>query len=128
MTGRDDITSLISLLRHQPGPRKPPSEMEDRIFALLQSIPHLKPNISEQQCRHYAKYLNGIVTMANVNHQRPETQRVGAKRTQAKLEKLSDLAEKMTVEMNSAHRETNELIQAALPEGSSLSQYKRVMN
>jgi hypothetical protein len=124
MIGETDTNRPFASRLRQP---KPPSETENKIFALLKSIPALKPDISEMQFRHYANYLNGVVVMAHMNHQRPETRRVGAKRTQAELDKLSDLAEEMTIEMNSAHRETNELIRAALPKGSSLSQYKNVM-
>jgi hypothetical protein len=108
-------------------PRKGPSEIENRIFALLKSIP-LKPGITEEHCRSYANYLNGVAVFAHMNHQRPDSQRVGARRTQAELEKLSDLAEKIAKVMNSTHLETNELIEAALPKGKSLSQYKREMN
>ncbi|MFZ0352933.1 MAG: hypothetical protein WAM12_04615 [Pseudolabrys sp.] len=109
-------------------PRKPPSETENKIFALLRSIPVLKSHISKEHCRSYANYLNGAVILAEMNHQGPQSQRVGAKRTQTELKRLSDLAEKMARAMNSAHQETNALLAAALPKGSSLSQYKRVMN
>jgi hypothetical protein len=107
-------------------PRKPPSEIENRIFELLKSIP--VPRISEQHCRAYANRLNAVAVMAQMHGQRPEAQRVGAKRTQTELERLSDLAEKMTQAMNCAHLESNNLIRAALPKGVSLSQYKRTMN
>jgi hypothetical protein len=69
-----------------------------------------------------------VVVVANMNHQRPEAQRVGARRTQAELERLSNLAEMIAKALNGAHRETNTLIAAALPKGKSLSQYKHDMN
>jgi hypothetical protein len=128
MTGQDDIGSLIGQLRHQPRPRVPPSETEDKIFALLKSIPVLKPDISDEHCRSYANFLNGVVVLANMNHHGPQSQSVGAKCAQAELKRLSDLAEKMARAMNSAHQKTYALLAAALPKGSSLSQYKRVMN
>jgi hypothetical protein len=109
-------------------PRKPPSETEVKIFGLLKSIPILRHEITEEHCRAYANYLNGVVVMAHMNHQRPEAQRIGARRTQVELEKISDLAEKIAKAMNATHLETNNLIQAALPKGKSLSQYKRDMN
>jgi len=125
MIGENDANNSVA---RQQRPHKPPSETENKIFAVLQSIPVLKPNISENQFRHYAKYLNGVVIIAHMNHQRPETRRVGAKSTQAELDKLSDLAEKIAQAMNGAHQETNALIEATLPEGKSLSRYRRDMN
>ena len=108
-------------------PANQPSETELKIFALLKSIPLLKPDITEEHCRGYANYLNGVAVFAHMSHQRPESQRVGAVRTQAELKRLSDLAEKIAIVMNGAHRETNKFIKAALPQGKSLSQYKRDM-
>ena len=109
-------------------PSKPPSETENKIFALLRSIPVLKPHISDEHCRGYANYLNGVVLLAHMNHHGPQSQRVGAKRTRTELKRLSDLAEKMARAMNSAHQETHALLAAALPKDLSLSQYKRGMN
>jgi len=110
------------------GPDKSPSEIETKIFSVLKSIPILKAGITEEHCREYAKYLNGVVVMAHLNYQRPEAQHVGARRARAELERISDLAEKIAKAMNDAHRETNALIEAALPKGKTLSQYKRDMN
>ena len=109
-------------------PRRAPSEMENKIFALLKAIPNRKVDITEEYCRAYAQGLNGIALMAQMNHQGPQSERVGAKRTQAELKRLSDLAERIVRAMNNAHQETNALLAAALPKGSSLSRYKRVMN
>jgi len=106
---------------------KPPSEPENKIYALLKSIPVLKPDITKEECRAHASGLNLIALMAKMNHQGPQSQRVGAKRTQAELKRLSVLAEKLARAMTSAHQETNALLAAALPKGSSLSQYKHVM-
>jgi hypothetical protein len=107
---------------------RPPSEIENKIFSVLKSIPILKVGVTEAHCRARANILNGVVVMAHMNYQRPEVQQVGAKRTQAELKRISDLAEKIAKAMNAAHRETNALIQAALPNGKTLSQYKRDMN
>jgi len=107
---------------------KPPSETEMKIFTVLKAIPNQKANITEEHLRAWANGLNGVVVMAHMNHQRPEVQRVGASRTQAELKRLSDFAEKITRAMNEAHQETNVLIEAALPQGKSLSQYKHDMN
>jgi hypothetical protein len=41
-------------------PRKPPSETETKIFAVLKSIPILKPGITEEHCRAWANSLNGL--------------------------------------------------------------------
>jgi hypothetical protein len=113
----------------QQRPRKGPSEIENRIFDLLKSLPDLKPNISAEYCRDYASSLNGAILMAQMNYQRaPAQQCVGAKRTQAELLKLSDLAGKLARAMSHAHLETNNLIGAALPKGATLSQYKRVVS
>jgi hypothetical protein len=109
-------------------PPKPPSDIENKIFSVLRSIPLLKPDITEKHCRDNAKYLNGVVILAHMHYQRPEAQRIGARRTCAELERLSDLAEKIAKAMNAAHRETNALIRAALPDGKNLLQYKREMN
>ena len=125
MIGGKDVNSSVARQQRSP---KPPSETEDKIFALLKSIPVLKSHISKEHCRSYANYLNGAVMLAEMNHQGPQSQRAGAKRTQTELKRLSDLAERMARAMNSAHQETNALLAAALPKGSSLSQYKRVMN
>jgi hypothetical protein len=108
-------------------PRKPPSETEEKIFAVIRSIPILKDGVTEEYCRAEANGLNGMAVMAHMNHQRPETQKIGARRTQAELEKLLDHANKIAKTLNAAHRETNALIEAALPKGKSLSQYKRDM-
>jgi len=124
MTVQNDANSAVG---HQQRPRKPLSETENKIFVLLRSIPVLKPGISDDHCRAYAQGLNGIVVMAQMNLQGPGAQRVGAKRTQKELKRLADSAEKIAKTLGSAHRETNEVIQAALPEGLSLSQYKKVM-
>lgn len=118
---------MLAVTQRVAPPRKPPSETEDKIFALLKSIPILKPGITEEHCRAHANGLNGIAVLALL-HQRPEAQSVGARRTQAELERLSGLAEKIVETMNGAHLEANTLIAAALPKGKSLSQYKRVMN
>ena len=99
-----------------------------KIFDVLKAIPNRKARISEEHSRAWANGLNGVVVMAQINHQRPEVQRVGAKRTEAEVERLSDLAEKIAETMNGAHRETNALIKAALPKGKSLSQYKHDLN
>jgi hypothetical protein len=109
-------------------PVKPPSDIETKIFAVLKSIPIRKPDPSEEHCRDNAKYLNAVVVMAHMNYQRPEAQSIGARRTCVELEWLSDLAEKIAKAMNAAHRETNALIRAALPDGKNLLQYKREMN
>lgn len=125
---RNSAFAEKNLMNQHTRPRKPPSDTENKIFALLKSIPSLKPDITEEHCRGYANYLNAVVVMAHMNHQRPEVQRVGARRTQAELEKLSDLAEKIAKAMNASHLETNNLIEAALPKNKSLSQYKHDMN
>jgi hypothetical protein len=125
MIGGNDANSLVA---PQQRPRKPPSETENKIFALLKAIPNRKVDITEEYCRAYAQGLNGIALMAQMNHQGPQSERVGAKRTQAELKRLSDLAERIARAMNNAHQETNALLAAALPKGSSLSRYKRVMN
>src|ERR1700688_1638615 len=109
-------------------PRKPPSETEEKIFAAIRSIPILKDGVTEEHCRTWANVLNGMAVMAHMNHHRPETQKIGARRTQAELEKLSDCTEEIAKTMNGAHRETNALIEAALPRGKNLSQYKHDMN
>jgi hypothetical protein len=109
-------------------PHKAPSEIENKIFALLKSIPIRKPGITDEHYRSWAEGLNGIVVMAQGNHTGPQSERVGAKKTQAELKRLSNLAGKFARTMSSAHQETNALLAAALPAGSSLSQYKRVMN
>jgi hypothetical protein len=107
---------------------KPPSETEEKIFAAIKSIPIRKDGVTEEHCRAWANSLNVVAVMAHMNHQLPETKKVGARRTQAELAKLSDYAEKISKTMNRAHRETNALIEAALPKGTDLSQYKRNMN
>ncbi len=114
-------------MNHFIRPRKPPSETEEKIFAAIKSIPMLKDGVTEEYCRAWANGLNGMAVMAHMNHQLPETQRIGARRTRAELAKLSDCAEEIVKTMNGAHRETNALIEAALPKGKNLSQYKRDM-
>jgi hypothetical protein len=109
-------------------PRKPPSEMENKIFALLKSMPNRKSGITEAHCRAYANHLNAVAVLAHMNHQRPEAQSIGARRTQAELEKLCHHADKIAKAMNAAHQETNALIIAALPKDKNLSQYKHDMN
>jgi len=129
MTDNRYSPALGRVLTQRAAPTfKPPSETENKIYALLKSIPVLKPDVTKEECRAHAKGLNGIALMAQMNHQGPQSQRVGAKRTQAELKRLSALAEKLARAMNSAHQETNALIAAALPKGSSSSQYKWVMN
>jgi hypothetical protein len=107
---------------------KPPSETEMKIFDVLRAVPNQNAGITEEHLRAWANGLNGVVVVAHMNHQRPEGQRVGASRTQAELKRLSDFAEKIAKTMNGAHRETNALIEAALPKGKSLSQYKNDLN
>jgi hypothetical protein len=125
---RNNVFAEKSDMNQHTRPRKPPSETENKIFALLKSIPILTPGITEEHCRGYANYLNAVAVSAHMSHQRPEAQRFGARRTQAELERLSDLVEKIVMTMNGAHQETNALIEAALPKGKSLSQYKHDMN
>lgn len=110
-------------------PRKGPSEIENKIFALLKSLPDLKLDISEEHCRAYANSLNGSIVMARMNYQRaPAQQRVGAKATQAELSKLSRHGNKLAQTLSDAHLEANTLIQRQLPEGISLSTFKRELS
>ena len=120
--------NVMSDAGHQR-PRKGPSEIENKIFASLKSLPDLKSDISEAHCRAYANSLNGFIVMAQMNYQRaPAQQRVGAKATQAELSKLSHYGNKLAQTLSSAHLETNTLIQRHLPKGVSLSTFKRELS
>ena len=125
--GNQNVLAVAQQIAPQR-PRKGPSEIENRIFELLKSLPNLKAGISAEYCRELAKSLNGVIVMAQMNHQRSEAQQpVGAKRTQAEVSKLSHHANKLARAFSAAHLEANILIQRELPKDVPLWQFKRAL-